>query len=62
MLILTLKEGETLYVGDEIKVRILKLHSSRVKIGIDAPTDVSLGRAKSHQDNGERRIYSGLEK
>ena len=37
MLILTRRTGETLHIGDDIKVTILNVTGSQVRIGIDAP-------------------------
>lgn len=37
MLVLSRKRGETLYVGDDVKITILDVQGKRVRIGIDAP-------------------------
>ncbi|WP_194756164.1 carbon storage regulator CsrA [Aliidiomarina indica] len=44
MLILTRRIGETLIVNDDIKVTVLAINGSQVKIGIQAPADVSVHR------------------
>jgi len=44
MLILTRKAGETIIIGDNIKVTILGLSSKQIRIGIDAPKEVSVHR------------------
>jgi carbon storage regulator CsrA len=44
MLILSRKIGETIIIGDDIKVRIMQVQGSQVRIGIDAPMSVSVHR------------------
>ncbi len=42
MLILTRRVGETLMIGDDIKVTVLGLNGNQVRIGIEAPKDVAV--------------------
>lgn len=44
MLILTRKPGESVYIGDKIKVQILETKGNQVRVGIDAPTDLRIYR------------------
>jgi len=44
MLILTRKLGESITIGDDIKVSILRIHGKQVKLGIEAPNDVVVHR------------------
>ena len=44
MLILTRKLGESIAIGDDIKVSVLGIHGRQVRIGIDAPSDVIVHR------------------
>ncbi|CUS47666.1 MAG: carbon storage regulator [Idiomarinaceae bacterium HL-53] len=44
MLILTRRIGETLIVGDDITVTILGIKGNQVRVGINAPNDVSVHR------------------
>lgn len=44
MLILTRRIGETIMVNDNIKVTVLAINGSQVKIGVQAPSDVSVHR------------------
>lgn len=44
MLILTRKLGESIAIGDNIKVSVLGIHGRQVRIGIEAPTDVIVHR------------------
>lgn len=44
MLILTRRLGESITIGDKIKVSVLGIHGRQVRIGIDAPQDVIVHR------------------
>jgi carbon storage regulator len=44
MLVLTRKAEESLVIGDQITVTILAVEGDRVKIGIQAPRDISIHR------------------
>ena len=44
MLILTRRVGETLMIGDEITVTVLGVKGNQVRIGVNAPKDVSVHR------------------
>ena len=44
MLILTRRVGETLMIGDEITVTVLGVKGNQVRIGVNAPRDVSVHR------------------
>ena len=46
MLILTRRTGETLMIGDnaEIKVTVLGIKGNQVRLGVDAPKEVSVHR------------------
>lgn len=44
MLILTRRVGESLNIGDNIKITLLGIKGNQVRIGIDAPRDVEVHR------------------
>ena len=44
MLILTRRLGESITIGDNIKVSVLGIHGRQVRLGIDAPPDVIVHR------------------
>lgn len=44
MLILTRRLGESITIGDSIKISVLGIHGRQVRIGIDAPSDVVVHR------------------
>ncbi|MCX6827319.1 MAG: carbon storage regulator CsrA, partial [candidate division Zixibacteria bacterium] len=57
MLILTRKLGESITIGDEIKVTILGVFGRQVRIGIDAPAKVVVHREEIYvKIQNENRI------
>ncbi|AGF58330.1 carbon storage regulator CsrA [Clostridium saccharoperbutylacetonicum] len=44
MLIITRKKGESLMIGDDIEITISKIEDGSVKIGVNAPKNVSILR------------------
>ncbi|GLP98664.1 carbon storage regulator [Methylophaga thalassica] len=44
MLILTRRVGESLIIGDDVVVNVLGVKGNQVRIGIDAPKDVTVHR------------------
>ncbi|MDT8376696.1 MAG: carbon storage regulator CsrA [Mariprofundaceae bacterium] len=48
MLILTRKSGETITIGENIQIRVLGVKGGQVRIGIDAPREISVNREEVH--------------
>jgi carbon storage regulator len=44
MLILTRRLDESLMIGDQVKITVLGVKGSQVRLGIEAPRDVSVHR------------------
>ena len=44
MLILTRRVGETIIVGDQTKITVLGIKGNQIRIGVDAPKDLSVHR------------------
>lgn len=55
MLILTRRVGETLVIGDNVKVEILRVKGHQVRIGVDAPKDVSVHREEIYKRIQKKR-------
>ncbi len=49
MLIITRKKGESLMIGDDIEIVINKIEDGSVKIGINAPKDVTILRKELYE-------------
>ncbi|MDD6827581.1 MAG: carbon storage regulator CsrA [Oscillospiraceae bacterium] len=46
MLILSRKVGETLYINDDIEIKIVEVSGDKVRLGIEAPKDVKVLRSE----------------
>ncbi len=44
MLVLTRKVGESIAIGDQIKIRVVEVKGNSIRIGIDAPADFRIYR------------------
>ena len=44
MLILTRKIGESLIIGDDVKIQILGINGNQIRVGIAAPSTVKVHR------------------
>lgn len=44
MLVLSRRLGETLIIGDDVKISVLGISGNQVRIGIEAPREVSVHR------------------
>lgn len=49
MLILTRKLGESITIGDEIKIQVLEIKGKQVRIGIQAPKKYTIHREEIYQ-------------
>ena len=49
MLILTRKVGESFLIGYDVSITILNIRGNQVKIGVQAPKDVSVHREEIYQ-------------
>jgi carbon storage regulator len=58
MLVLTRKLMERLFIGDDICVTVVRLEGGQVRLGIDAPRDVSVVRAELVPDRAAPRFRS----
>ena len=46
MLVLSRKESEELVISDEIRIRVLRIQGGTIRLGIEAPKDISIRRAE----------------
>ena len=65
MLILTRRISESVIIGDDVKITVLGVKGNQVRLGIDAPRDVSVHREEIYmriqEENGNTDEHPGLE-
>ncbi len=49
MLILTRRVGETIMIGDDVTVTVLGVKGNQIRIGVNAPNDVSVHREEIYR-------------
>ncbi len=49
MLILTRRSGESLYLGDNIKVTVLSIQGKQIKLGLDVPREMTVYREEIYK-------------
>ena len=63
MLILTRRVGETLMIGDQVSVTVLGVKGNQVRIGVNAPRNVSVHREEIYdriqREHGAGDDYGG---
>lgn len=50
MLVLTRKAGQTVVIGNSIRITVVELSASTVRLGFEAPSEVSIYREEIYQE------------
>ncbi len=58
MLILTRRPGESLYLGENIRITVLGLQGKQIKLGIDVPDDVTVYREEVYKRVTEENLLA----
>ncbi len=59
MLVLSRRLGETLIIGDDIKITVLGISGNQVRLGIAAPKEVSVHREEVYRRIQEEQGQEG---
>jgi len=49
MLILTRRIGESLQIGDNVKITVLSVRGNQIQLGIDAPPEIAVHREEIYE-------------
>jgi len=61
MLVLTRKLGETIVIGDDIVIKVVDIHGKQIRLGIEAPTEISIFRGEIYdriQEENKKNLIS----
>jgi carbon storage regulator len=62
MLILTRKVGESITIGDQIRIYVIDVKGRQVRLGIEAPTETTVHRSEVYEKIiEENRLASEVE-
>ncbi len=53
MLVLTRKPNQAIVIGDDIRIVIVSIDRDQVRVGIEAPRDVSVHRSEIYVEKSE---------
>jgi carbon storage regulator len=59
MLVLSRKVGERIQIGDQISVVIVRINGNAVRVGIEAPTHMTVIRAELQQRTSQHAVAAG---
>ena len=48
MLVLSRKPNESIIIGDKIRITVIEIHGGKVRLGIEAPKEISINRQEVH--------------
>lgn len=54
MLVLLRTVNQTIVISDTIKVTVLSVQGGRIKLGIEAPSDIAVRRVEAHNQQPEQ--------
>lgn len=49
MLVLTRKSGESIVIGEEVVITVLEIRGGQVRLGVEAPREVTIHRSEVHE-------------
>ena len=61
MLVLSRKEGEAIVIGDNVTIKVISIEKGVVKLGIDAPKNLSIVRNELLEDVKDSNIAASKE-
>jgi len=56
MLVLSRRKGESIVIGDQMRVTVVEIHGRRVRLAIDAPAEVKVLRAELVDEEATRIV------
>ncbi|MCA8982837.1 MAG: carbon storage regulator CsrA [Planctomycetaceae bacterium] len=61
MLVLSRKSGEKIRIGDDVAITVVRIGPNTVRLGIEAPRDMSILREELCETEAQPRKDSGMQ-
>ena len=61
MLVIRRKAGESLFIGDDVEIKVLEVGPTQVKLGIAAPKEITVLRSEVRQTKQANRAAANQE-
>lgn len=61
MLIIGRRAGESIWIGDEIEIKVVDVSPSRVSLGMDAPRQLRIRRGEVREAEAANRAAAALQ-
>ncbi|MBQ9812226.1 MAG: carbon storage regulator [Thermoguttaceae bacterium] len=63
MLVVSRRNGESVYVGDAVKITVVEIKGSRIRLGVEADRDTFILRAeKKVSEDDDKKVRRAAEK
>lgn len=60
MLVLSRKKNESIVIGNDIIIKVVEIEDGRVKLGIEAPADISIHRHEVYEAIQKENIEAAV--
>ncbi len=60
MLVLTRKAGESIVIGNQVRITVLELQGRQIRLGIEAPTEIPVHRGEVYERIKEENEQAAL--
>jgi carbon storage regulator len=60
MLVLSRKIGQSLLIGNDIRIKVVEIRGQQVRLGLEAPDDVPVIREELHREVAETNARSAV--
>lgn len=58
MLVLSRKVGQSLIIGNNIRVKVVEIRGQQVRLGLEAPSDVTVVREELHKAVADANVQA----
>ena len=62
MLVLTRRNGQSIRIGPDIEVHVVRIEGDRVVLGFDAPCEVPIARGELHGEVGDEVRHAAADR